>query len=142
MKKIVSLFLLIVAFASCSEEVKFNNPAFQANKDGGAWIANDMYAYVDAEGLTIVAAVGTDVVMLHTRSASPGTYTLGGSSLNSATYESVNDEGASYESVSGEIKITSGLDGTVTGKFNFVGDDGEGNEVNFTQGNFYKVPKR
>lgn len=141
MKKIVSLFLLVAAFASCGEEVKFNNPAFQANKNGNIWKANDMYAFADAGGLTIIAAVGTDMVELHTPSANNGTYALTPTSASYAIYESVDGAGASYESVSGEIKITSSLDGTVTGKFRFVGDDGAGNEVIFTDGTFYKVPR-
>lgn len=146
MKKIVPLFLLIAAFASCSEEIKFNNPAFQANKNGGAWIANDMHAYLDAGGLTIVAAVGTDVVMLHTNSANPGTYTLGVNNVNSATFETVEGEGALYATGagvgSGKIVIKSRqTDGTVTGEFEFIGEDEEGNELNFTEGVFYKVPR-
>ncbi|ESU29684.1 hypothetical protein FLJC2902T_01570 [Flavobacterium limnosediminis JC2902] len=146
MKKIASLFVLIVTFASCSEDIKFNSPAFQAYKNGVTWKANEMHAFSDAGGLTIMAAVGTDMVILHTSSAAPGTYTLGTGLINTATYESVDGEGSSYatgdEVGSGKIVISPGQTaGTITGTFQFIAEDEEGNEVNFTDGNFYKVPQ-
>nr|WP_294936278.1 DUF6252 family protein [uncultured Flavobacterium sp.] len=141
MKKIVSLFVLVAAFASCGEEIKFSNPAFQATKNGNIWKANDMDAMADEGGLTIIAAVGSELVTLHTTSGNRGTYTLSGSSANSATFMSAEGGGVSYESVSGEIKITEAFStGTVTGTFKFVAEDEEGNQVTFTDGNFYKVP--
>jgi hypothetical protein len=146
MKKVVSLFVLVVAFASCGKDVEFNSPAFQATKNGNIWKANGMQAFADAGGLTITAQVGTDVVILHTSSVNPGTYTLGTGLVNTATYESVDGEGALYATGagvgSGKIIISPGQTaGTITGKFEFIAEDEEGNEVNFTNGDFYKVPR-
>ncbi|ESU21692.1 hypothetical protein FCR2A7T_01470 [Flavobacterium cauense R2A-7] len=146
MKKIIALFILAVTFASCGEEIKFNSPAFQANKNGNIWKANDMTAFSDAGGLTVIAAVGTEIVTLHTASANPGTYTLGVNNVNAATYESVDGEGALFATGtgvgSGKIIITPNqATGTISGNFQFVGEDEEGNEVIFTEGTFYKVPR-
>ncbi|ESU24514.1 hypothetical protein FEDK69T_09630 [Flavobacterium enshiense DK69] len=144
MKKIVSLFVLAVAFVSCGEDIQFNSPAVQATKNGAFWKANTMDAFSDADGLTITATVGTDIVTLHTSSAAPGTYVLGESTANKATYESIEGGGSLYETGdgigSGKIIISPG--GTVTGKFDFIAEDEEGNEVNFTNGDFYQVPSR
>lgn len=141
MKKIVSLFILVAAFASCGEEIKFNNPAFQATKNGNIWQANEMQAFGDDGGLTLIGAVGTDVVTLHTISANRGTYLIGSNFNNMAVYQSVDGEGDSYEAVSGEIKITASQDGTVTGTFEFIAKNAEGEEVTFTDGVFYKIPR-
>ena len=51
MKRFLSLFLVAMAFSSCQEDVKFNNPGFQALKDDVFWRANDARAYVDATTL-------------------------------------------------------------------------------------------
>ena len=145
MKKIVSLFILAAAFVSCGEDIQFNSPAVQATKNGALWIANDMYASDASDGLTITATVGTDIIELHTSSGSPGTYILGENGANSATYESVEGEGTLFttgEGVgSGKIVISPNqASGTITGKFDFIAVDGDGNEVNFTNGDFYQVP--
>lgn len=145
MKKIIALFILAATFVSCGEDIKFNSPAFQANKNGNIWKANDMRAFADAGGLTIIAAVGTEMVTLHTASANPGTYVLGVNNVNAATYESVDGEGVLFATGagvgSGKIVITSNQAGTVSGNFQFVGEDEVGNEVIFTEGTFYKVPR-
>lgn len=146
MKKIISLFILVAAFASCGEDIKFNNPAFQANKNGNIWKANDMRAFADAGGLTIIGAVGTEIVTLHTSSANPGTYTLGVNNVNSATFQSVEGAGTLFATGagvgSGKIVITPNqTDGTITGKFEFTAEDENGEEVIFTAGDFYKIPR-
>ncbi|UOK43472.1 MULTISPECIES: DUF6252 family protein [Flavobacterium] len=144
MKKIVSLFVLATAFVSCGEDIQFNSPAVQATKNGAFWKANTMDYFSNAEGLTITASVGTDIITLHTSSAAPGTYVLGENSTNKATYKSVEGEGRLFETGdgigSGKIVIAPG--GGITGKFDFIAEDEEGNEVNFTNGDFYQIPPR
>lgn len=144
MKKIISLFVLTVTFASCSEDVTFNSPAFQATKNGAFWKANSTDTYSDPTGITITGMVGTDIVTLHTSSNAPGTYILGVNEVNKATYESLDGEGTLYETGAGigSGKITIAPGGTITGKFEFIAEDEEGNEVNFTKGDFYQVPSR
>ena len=141
MKKIVSLLVLVVAFASCGEEIKFSNPGFQGTKNGNLWKANDMHATVEGGGMTIVAAVGTEMVILHTAATNPGTYALTPTSVSTAEFLTAGEDGVSYESVSGEIVITQALNtGSATGTFKFVAEDEDGNQVTFRDGVFYKVP--
>jgi hypothetical protein len=78
MKRIVSLLILLVAFTSCEEDVKFNNPGFQGQKDGVFWRANDARAYVSASGeLTIKGLNQFEEVVLGTVSTNVGKYSLG-----------------------------------------------------------------
>ncbi|MCG2610059.1 DUF6252 family protein [Flavobacterium sp. SM15] len=145
MKKIVALLALVLAVTSCSEDIKVNSPAFQANKNNNFWQANSMTAFADANGITIVATVGSEIVTLHTNAATAGTYLLGLNDVNTATFESTPATGAYFETGpsigSGVITITPNqTPGTITGKFEFVAQDEDGNEVNFTKGDFYKIP--
>jgi len=146
MKKIVSLFILVVAFASCGEDVMFNSPGFQATKNGNIWKANGMQAFVDASGLTIIATVGTEAVTLHTGSVNPGTYTLGVNNVNTATFQSVEGAGALFATGAGvgkgKIVISpKQTEGTISGKFEFTAEDENGEEVIFKVGDFYKIPR-
>lgn len=145
MKKIVALLALVLVVTSCSEDVKVNSPAFQANKNNAFWQANSMSAFADAGGLTIMAAVGSEIVTLHTPSSAAGNYTLGLNNVNVATFESTAAPGAYFETAagvgSGTITLSANqTPGTITGKFEFIAEDEDGNEVNFTIGDFYKIP--
>ena len=66
MKRFLYLFIIALAFSSCQEDVKFNNPGFQGLKDDVFWRANDARAYVDAtgklsEGNTVGGTIEVDV---------------------------------------------------------------------------------
>lgn len=146
MNKIVLLFIIAATFTSCGEDIQFNNPAFQASKNGFLWKANSMQAFTDASGLTILASVGSETIELHTSSSNPGTYTLGTSAANVILYESANGAGGAYQAGagkgSGKVVISSGQTaGTITGSFTFIGVDTQGNQVKFSDGVFYKVPQ-
>ena len=58
MKKIIVLILVSFAFFGCGEELEFNTPSFQANKDGNLWEASSYFATVDANG--VITVTGTD----------------------------------------------------------------------------------
>jgi len=90
MKKFLFLFIIAVAFSSCQEDVKFNNPGFQGLKDDVFWRANDARAYIDVTGkLRIEALTAYETINLNTSSANVGTYVLGTNNINnSATYSS------------------------------------------------------
>lgn len=90
MKRFLPLFMIALAFSSCQEDVKFNNPGFQGLKDDVFWRATDARAYVSTSGaLRIEALTAYEEVNLNTASANVGTYALGSSNLNnSATYSS------------------------------------------------------
>lgn len=102
MKRFLPLFIIAIAFSSCQEDVKFNNPGFQAQKDDVFWRANDARAYVSGTGkLRIEAYTEYEVVTLNTASANAGTYVLGTTNVNnSATYTSTfNDIDLEYATI-------------------------------------------
>jgi len=102
MKRFLPLFIIALAFSSCQEDVKFNNPGFQAQKDDVFWRANDARAYVDGTGkLRIEALTQYEVLTLNTSSANVGTYVLGTTNANnSATYTSTfNDVELEYGTI-------------------------------------------
>ncbi|WP_293870066.1 DUF6252 family protein [Flavobacterium sp.] len=90
MKRFLFLFTICIAFSSCQENVKFNTPGFQAQKDDVFWRANDARAYVSATGkLTIEAFTSYEKVTLNANSKNNGTYIVGTTNANnSATYHS------------------------------------------------------
>lgn len=90
MKKFLPLFIIILAFSSCQEDVKFNNPGFQGQLDDVFWRASDARAYVSETGkLTIEARTAYEKIVLKTNSKNPATYILGTTNVNnSASYSS------------------------------------------------------
>ena len=90
MKRFLPLFIIALAFSSCQEDVKFNNPGFQGQLDDVFWRANDARAYVSSTGkLTIEALTEYEKITLRTNSTNPNTYILGTTnSNNTAAYSS------------------------------------------------------
>jgi hypothetical protein len=90
MKRFLPLFIIAIAFTSCQEDVKFNNPGFQGLKDDVFWRANDARAYISASGeLTIEALTEYETMTLGTSSANEGKYILGTTTTsNFASYSS------------------------------------------------------
>jgi hypothetical protein len=139
MKRFLSLFIIAVAFSSCQEDVKFNNPGFQGLKDDVFWRANDARAYVDASGkLSIEALTAYEAITLNTSSANVGTYILGTTNVNnSATYYSnLNDTELEYATIAvpgpaGSISLTNGGTGYSSGtSVATTGGTGSGLTVN------------
>ncbi len=123
MKRFLSLFIIAVAFSSCQEDVKFNNPGFQGLKDDVFWRANDARAYIDASGKLRVEAYTTyEIMTLNTTSPNVGTYVLGTTNVNnSATYSSnFNDIALEYATIAvpgptGTISLVNGGTGYSSG---------------------------
>ena len=139
MKRILSLFIIAVAFSSCQEDVKFNNPGFQGLKDDVFWRANDARAYVDATGkLRIEALTQYEIITLNTTSANVGTYVLGTTNIdNSATYSSnFNDILLEYATIAvpgptGSVSLVNGGTGYSSGtSVATTGGTGSGLTVN------------
>jgi hypothetical protein len=148
MKKILSLLVLVVTFASCEEDVKFNNPAVQGFKNDELWRAAQFTATRGGDNsLTITATNGFEILTLRTSSLNPGTYTLGVNELSKASFV-VNEIELAYQTGTGlgegEIVIdpdnTDITRGYISGNFYFTAYDDEDAPVNFRDGVFYKVP--
>lgn len=90
MKKIVGLLSICLLMVSCSEEIKTNDPGFQAKKDNVFWRATDASAHINDDGsLTITAynsSSTTEELILETSSSDPGAYLLG--TTNASNYAS------------------------------------------------------
>jgi len=161
MKKIFSLAMMVVLFASCSQDVQFNNPSVQGLKDGYLWRAKSSSATINtvANTITITAynqfetlAITVLVPNRTVSEANPMIYLLGTNPGNSITFDYVlNGQAVNYISGlkvdDGQVEI-SGYDivnKTVTGTFRFNAtntdvDSTEPEAVNFIQGVVYKVP--
>jgi hypothetical protein len=84
MKKIVSLIAIVALFSSCQEDVQFNNPGFQAYRDGVLFRGIDVKAYKSSNGsLTLVALAQDEEVNIDVASSNIGTYYFG--TTNQAT---------------------------------------------------------
>jgi hypothetical protein len=155
MKKTIALLLVLLAITSCTQDIKFNNPAVQGLKDGVLWRANDSFGTLNGtSALTLVAATQFETLTLKTTSATPGTYVLGTSDSKKATFNDKKDGGnVTYQTSinvgDGEIIITE-FDQearTVSGTFRFnakntVATPQGSTDLNFQEGVFYKVPIR
>ena len=153
MKKLVPYFILLFAFISCQDDVKFNNPAFEGQKDNVFWRAIDSKAILAANGsLSIEGYTRNEKLILKTTSKNPGSYILGINNLNTATYVL---EGVSPKIIfmtgidigNGEIVIEEydAVNNTVTGTFKFKAVNVNNNPLagpflNFQYGHFYKTP--
>ena len=138
---------------SCTEDVKFNNPAFQTLKNNVFWRAQTYKAYLGANGTVFVeGSLGYEKVILQTASSAEETFILGVNETSKASYENTLPAELSSFSTgtntgNGQIVITDYDAGnnTISGTFKFTavnedGSDTENPKINFTEGVFYKVP--
>lgn len=159
MKKPFLYLLLLISFISCSDNVKFNNPTFEGQKDNVRWRASDAKAtlvngiltiegFARNEKLTFVIPAPTTVVS-HNDKNTYVTYLLGTSTTTTATYVM---SGFSGETTfltglgigDGKIVITGydGVNNVVSGTFVFNAKNSNSNslaepKLNFQNGNFY-----
>lgn len=155
MRKILSLLVLLVAFTSCEEDIKFNNPAVQALKDNEPWRATTFKAEKTGNTVIVTASNDIETVVLYINAPAPeSVHELGVNELNRATYEfAVDGLGDSYATGTnkgnGRIVISRAEDNNLEGTggkafisgtfyFNALNDDEE--IVNYQKGVFYKVP--
>ena len=91
MKKIFSIIAIAFALFSCTTDVKFNNPGFQAYRDGVLFRGVDVKAYKSTTSgeVTLVALAQDEEVNLNITNSTLGTYYLGTTNQNNkATYSS------------------------------------------------------
>lgn len=140
MKRFLPLFIIAMAFSSCQEDVKFNNPGFQGLKDDVFWRANDARAYANPVNhkLRIEALTEYETIVLTTANYNVGTYVLGTTNtLNSATYSSnFNDVALEYATLAvpgpvGTVALAAAGTGYVSGtSVATTGGSGSGLTVN------------
>jgi len=153
MKKQFLYLFLFFAFISCTDEVKFNNPAFEGQKDNVFWRAVDAKASLSSgSSLIIEAYTRNEKLTLKTVSKNPQTYFLGTTNSNTATYVLTDASGTITFSTGfgigeGQIVIEQydAINNTVTGTFKFNAENINNNPLagpilNFQYGHFYKIP--
>ena len=153
MKKIFYFLSLLFIITSCTEDVKFNNPAFQGLKDNVFWRAIGYKANTSTNGNVIIEGdLGYEKVILKIPSAALKTYVLGVDDISRASYSNtfpgqLADFTTGTNKGSGQIVITDydTENKTISGTFKFTAmnedeTDVENLKVIFTEGVFYKVP--
>ncbi len=90
MKNLLYIVTLSLLFLSCTTDVKFNNPGFQAYRDNVLFTAIDAKAYVASNGSVSIKALAQDQELdLNLTNINLGTYYLGTTNTNyKATYSS------------------------------------------------------
>ncbi|MCD0464125.1 DUF6252 family protein [Flavobacterium sp. ENC] len=147
------LSLIFLLVTSCTEDVKFNNPAFQSLKDNVFWRAQIYEAQIAPDDkVTIKGTMGSEQVQLNLPSSEERTYFLGSDNVTRASYYYEIGSDVFLFSTGpnigeGEITITEyNLENkTISGTFKFkaVNSNAAENEkknISFTEGVFYKVP--
>lgn len=140
MKKIISGFLILLAFCSCQDDVKFNDPSLQARKDNSFWKAVNYKATKNASGkLTIEGYTQNETVSLQTSTANVGTFVFGTTNLiNKAFYTINNSIPSKYETaivpgtVNKIVLLASGSGYTTADGLTVTGGSGTGLRVNVT----------
>ncbi|HJY11649.1 MAG TPA: DUF6252 family protein [Flavobacterium sp.] len=153
MKKIFYFLSLLLVITSCTEDIKFNNPAFQGLNDNVFWRANGYKANSVTNGNIIIeGTLGYEKVSLQIPSPVVKTYILGLDNVSTASYSNTLP-GQLAEFNTGENKGTGQIvvteynteTNTISGTFKFTAlnkdeADVEKPKVVFTEGVFYKVP--
>jgi hypothetical protein len=154
MKKLTLITLVLLTVFSCGDEVQFNTPAFQGDKENELWRAKSLTASIAENGfLTITGINNSEIVNLRVPAATERTFIVG--DINAIEAEFIDGLGTSFstnnrpdESVSiypelGEIVIEEidFVKKTFTGTYRFLAFDTSGlNSIGFTNGIFYRVP--
>ncbi|MFT4780454.1 MAG: hypothetical protein ACJAZK_002241 [Psychroserpens sp.] len=152
MKRLAILLVTILTLTSCGDEVEFNSPAFQGNREYGLWRAEFTSASIDENGfLTFRAGNNIETVSLTIPSVAVGTYILG--DVNSMEGRYVDASGTVYStnnrpdsSVSiypeyGFVTLDEINNNTFTGTFEFLAFDESGlNSIGYNEGIFFRVP--
>lgn len=154
MKKIFLFIVSALMMVSCGEDLEFNTPALQGEKDGTLWRADYYSAEINTNGqLIITGGRGSESVVLKMASSNVSTYVLGSGSSSEASFSNVDDIAHSTNNdpdpiiqiypADGEIVITDYSDSgsKVSGTFWFNAFSESGlNKVNYSQGVFYQIP--
>ncbi len=151
MKKIFFILALSLGFMACESDVKFNNPAFEAERNyETAWKANDFSASVNEGALMITATDGVETLVLRSAAYNfGGKYDLGVVESYRAKLVHELEDGKELVFETGANKgsgyiefapIEDQVPGTITGKFVVALRGANDSIVSFQKGIFYRVP--
>ena len=152
MKKYFHFLSLILLLVSCTEDVRFNNPAFQTLKDNSFWRAQVYKAETESNGVFIIeGSLGYEQIRFELPAASEKAFVLGLDDATKAIYKnSYKGQEAEFSTGTGkgngEIIVTeyNTVENTISGTFKFTAinsDSGaEKQTMYFSEGVFYKIP--
>ncbi|WP_290698635.1 DUF6252 family protein [Lacinutrix sp.] len=153
MKKIIALILVAFTFLGCGENIEFNTPTFQGNKDGNLWKANSFRANVNGLGvLTIVGSDNFETVTLQVNNTDLIVHdiTETASSGSLLDFDGVLFSSNNFPDPSVQVFPASGMidllevnieEGYVSGEFFFNAFNSSGlSSVNINKGVFHRVP--
>ncbi len=154
MKKLILLTLVFLTIYSCGDEVEFNSPAFQGDRENELWRAKTFSASIEANGfLTITGTNNFETVNLRVPSVIEAEFVVGDVDAIEAEYIdgfgtqfSTNNRPDPEVSIYPELGAISideidVVNRTFTGTYRFLAFDALGlNSVGYANGIFYKVP--
>ncbi len=158
MKRIFLLIATIFIAYSCSDDVEFNTPAMQGNKDGVTWKSDYQAADIDFGGFLFEGGTGVETLQLITPTDGAGLFPLSASSAAVAIFQDA--DGTVYSTANEPhpdftlypldpennfIRVSEINNNTdpklITGEFKFTAFSSDGfSAVNFIDGVFYRVP--
>lgn len=152
MKKLTILLLTVLTIFSCGDELEYNTPAFQGNRDYGLWMAEFTNASIDNNGvLTITGSNNVETVELILPTIAVDSFVLGNVNSREARYIDANgkvfstnndpDPSVSIYEDLGYVVIDEIFNSSFSGRFQFLAYDEEGlNSVGYNEGIFFRVP--
>lgn len=152
MKKAALIFLSFLSLLGCGDDVEFNTPAFQANKNYELWRATSFNsAPAVLGGISITAGINGEVMTFSLPSSSVNTYLFNTTSSSRAEfidfedteYSTINlaDPDVSLYPETGEVNITESTSGYISGTFRFIAYSADGlKSIGFNEGEFYRIP--
>ena len=147
--------VILLTLTNCSDEIEFNNPAIQANKNGDFWRASYQAVDIDNGGWVIEGGNYVETVQLITFNDTRGTFELGGENnpniaifrdAQGVVYSTANEPNPelSVYPAEGVIivdDITNDDPKRIRGTFWFTAYSNDGTKaINFNQGVFYMAP--
>jgi len=152
MKKYFYFLSILLLFVSCTEDIRFNNPAFQTLKDNVFWRAQVYKAEIETNGVLVVeGSLGYEQIKLQLSEPEEKTYILGIDDISKAVYKNTyTGQEAEFTTGAdignGQIIVTeyNTVDNTISGTFKITvvntNSGAEKKEMHFSEGVFYKVP--
>lgn len=156
MKKIIIIVALALGFGftGCEDDVKFNDPSFQAQKDYKLWRATNSVAEVKDGTLRVYGTDGIESLVMTIPNYSFGaTYDFGTNETNIATYRIVDEDvthvyKTGYNLGGGHLSldpVEKQVPGFISGTFLVKTSRVSGSvveDVKLDQGIFFRIPLR
>ncbi|WP_299777835.1 DUF6252 family protein [uncultured Formosa sp.] len=165
MKTWYAVFLVCLMFTGCGDDLEFNDPSLQANKDGELWKTTTHQVFYTSGAVILSGNLNGAVISLEIPALEIGTYYVGKardemvnakavftnatgvefstlySADDSLTTPNIDESTVYYSEGEIQIEEINTTEGYISGVFWFTAYNELGTEkVDFNQGVFYRVP--